>query len=124
MRFAALLLAAGLLGAASPSPAPTDTPSIALAQSRVDTMLRTGHADPAWFSQSFLDQIPASRVDEVIASVVKQLGAYQSVELKSDKFVAHFAALRACRSCRSIRASRIPASFAALPTKAARDPAP
>lgn len=78
-----------MLGAASPSPAVT--PSIALAQSRVDTMLRTGHADPSWFSQSFLDQIPASKVDEVIASLLKQLGPYQSVELTSDKFVAHFA---------------------------------
>jgi hypothetical protein len=54
-------------------------------------MLRTGHADPAWFSQSFLDQIPASKVDEVIASLLKQLGPYQSVELTTDKFVAHFA---------------------------------
>jgi beta-lactamase class A len=80
-----------LLGAASPAPSPAVTPSVALAQSRVDTMLRTGHADPAWFSQSFLDQIPASKVDEVIASLIKQLGAYQSVELTPDKFVAHFA---------------------------------
>jgi len=54
-------------------------------------MLRTGHADPAWFSQSFLDQVPASKVDDVIASLLKQLGAYQSVELKPEKFVAHFA---------------------------------
>ena len=54
-------------------------------------MLRTGHADPAWFSQSFLDQIPASKVDEVIASLLKQLGPYQSIELTPQKFVAHFA---------------------------------
>ena len=91
MRLLVLALAVGLVGAASPSPAPTVSPSIALAQSRIDTMLRTGHADPAWFSQAFLDQIPASKVDEVIASLLKQLGPYQSVELTADKFVAHFA---------------------------------
>src|SRR5579862_6614621 len=91
MRLAVLFLAAALLGVASPSPAPTVTPSIALAQSRIDTMLRTGHADAAWFAQSFLDQVPATKVDEVIASLVKQLGAYQSVELTPQKFVAHFA---------------------------------
>jgi beta-lactamase class A len=92
MRLPAIaLLAFSLLGAASPSPAPTVTPSIALAQSRLDTMLRTGHADPSWFSESFLEQIPASKVDEVIAELTKALGPYQSIELKPDRFVAHFA---------------------------------
>lgn len=90
-RLAALFLAAALLGAASPSPSPSVTPSIELAQSRIDAMLRAGHADPAWFSQIFLDQVAASRVDEVIASLVKQLGAYQSIERKKNAFVAHFA---------------------------------
>lgn len=85
------LLCLVLAGAASPAPSPTVTPSVELAQSRVDTMLRTGHADPAWFSQSFLDQIPASKVDEVIASLLKQLGRYQSIQLTPEKFVAHFA---------------------------------
>lgn len=54
-------------------------------------MLRTGHADPAWFSQSFLEQVPASKVDETIASLTAQLGAYQSLEFAKTKFVAHFA---------------------------------
>jgi len=85
------LLCLVLIGAASPAPSPAVTPSIELAQSRVETMLQTGHADPAWFSQSFLDQVPASKVDEVIASLVKQLGPYRSIELTPDKFVAHFA---------------------------------
>lgn len=89
MRATALFLAAVLLGAASPSP--SVTPSVELAESRIDAMLRTGHADPAWFSQVFLDQVPASRVDEVIASLVKQLGPYQSIERNPDTFVAHFA---------------------------------
>jgi beta-lactamase class A len=86
-----------LLGAApSPSPSasssssPAQPAGIELARSRVDTMLRTGHADPAWFSASFLAQIPASYVDQVIAGLTKRLGAYQSVEFTPEKFVAHF----------------------------------
>jgi D-alanyl-D-alanine-carboxypeptidase/D-alanyl-D-alanine-endopeptidase len=73
----------------SPSPS-ASSPAIQLARSRIDMMLRTGHADPSWFSASFLAQIPASRVDEVIASITKTLGAYQSVEFTPEKFIAHF----------------------------------
>jgi beta-lactamase class A len=74
-----------LLLGATPSPSPTE-----LARSRIDTMLRTGHADPAWFSQTFLTQIPASYVDQVIAGLTKRLGTYQSVEFAPEKFIAHF----------------------------------
>lgn len=85
--------------AASPAPSPTAAPAsaasmppaIALAQSRVDAMLRTGHADPDWFSASFLAQIPASYVDQVVAGLIKTLGAYQSVQYTPEKFIAHFA---------------------------------
>jgi hypothetical protein len=82
-------LALALFGA-SPAPSPSSSP-IELAQSRIDAMLRTGHADPAWFSASFLTEIPASKVDEVMASLIKTLGAYQRVEYTPEKFVAHFA---------------------------------
>lgn len=96
------LVAFVLLIAASPAPSPVPSASpaasssaqsaaIALAQNRLDTMLRTGHADPAWFSPAFLDQIPASKVDAVIAAVVAALGAYKSIELTPTRFVAHFA---------------------------------
>jgi beta-lactamase class A len=88
-----LLFVAGLvlvLIGASPAPSPSSSP-IELAQSRIDAMLRTDHADPAWFSASFLTEIPASKVDEVIASLIKTLGAYQRVEYTPEKFIAHFA---------------------------------
>jgi hypothetical protein len=79
----------------SPSPAPSASSSqaaaIEVARSRIDAMLRTGHADPAWFSANFLAQIPASKVDEVIAGLTGDLGAYQGVEFTPDKFIAHFA---------------------------------
>ena len=54
-------------------------------------MLRTGHSDAAWFSASFLAQIPATKVDEVIAQISGMLGDYRSLEFTPAKFVAHFA---------------------------------
>jgi beta-lactamase class A len=62
-----------------------------VARSRIDTMLRTGHSDPTWFSAAFLAQVPASKVDELIASLKSSLGEYQSVEFTPGKFIAHFA---------------------------------
>ena len=77
----------------SPSASPTSAPTAAiqLARQRLDAMLRTGHADPAWFSASFLAQIPASKVDEVIAGLTTMLGPYRNLEFTPAKFIAHFA---------------------------------
>jgi hypothetical protein len=81
----------------SPSPSPTSSPSPApttvfdFAKSRLDTMLRTGHADSTWFSATFLAQIPASKVDDIVAQLKDALGDYRSIELTPTKFVAHFA---------------------------------
>ena len=61
------------------------------ARTRIDTLLRTGHADPKWFSDSFLAQIPAAKIDEIITGLKAQLGEYQSVEFTPAKFIAHFA---------------------------------
>ncbi len=63
---------------------------IAIATDRLDTMLRTGHADPTWFADSFLAQVPASKVDEVITSLTPSLGKYERLEFTPDKFIAHF----------------------------------
>jgi hypothetical protein len=97
MRVIIAALSILLLLGATPSPSPTASApasgraaAIELAQTRIDTMLRTGHADPAWFSSSFLSQIPASQVDSVIASIVSSLGPYQSVEFATTRFIAHF----------------------------------
>ena len=81
---------------ASPAPAPTASPNTAmtaaieLARRRLDTMLRTGHADPSWFSASFLAQVPASKVDDAIAQVTAVLGPYRSIEFTPQRFIAHF----------------------------------
>jgi hypothetical protein len=80
----------------SPSPAPAVSPAalspgIELARSRIDTMLRTGHADASWFSASFLAQVSVSQVNVVLAGLTSALGAYQSVEYTPTNFIAHFA---------------------------------
>ena len=82
-------------GGTPPSPGPSVSPSplpsrAALERSRIDAMLRTGHADPAWFSASILAQLPASQVDDAIAQIAAALGAYQSLEYAAPNFVAHF----------------------------------
>lgn len=78
----------------SPSPEPMATSAqagaIALSHDLIDAMLRTGHADQAWFSQGFLAQVPATKVDQVIESVENTLGAYERVEFTPRAFVAHF----------------------------------
>ncbi len=85
-------LAIALLCTTAAVPTATPTPSaIDIARDRIDTMLRTGHADPAWFSATFLAQVPASQIDAVIASLLKTEGAYQLVEFTPAKFIARFA---------------------------------
>jgi hypothetical protein len=74
----------------SAAPAPAQS-AIDLSRSRIDTMLRTGHADASWFSAGFLTQISAAEVDAALAGLTATLGAYQSVELTPTKFIAHFA---------------------------------
>jgi hypothetical protein len=83
------ILGAALVGAAPPSSSPV-TSSVQIERTRLEAMLRSGHAEATWFSDSFLAQIPASKVDEVIAGITGALGAYRSLETGSGKFVAHF----------------------------------
>ena len=90
------LCAPAVAQSSSASPAPAVSPAalppgIELARSRIETMLRTGHADASWFSAGFLAQVSASQVDAVLAELTAALGAYQSVEYTPAKFIAHFA---------------------------------
>jgi hypothetical protein len=80
----------------TPAPAATATPStvaspLDIARSRIDTLLRTGHADPAWFSATFLADYPASKIDDIVTSLKGSLGEYRSLEFTPANFVAHFA---------------------------------
>lgn len=80
----------------SPSPAVSAVPSPAatnlseFARGRIDTMLRTGHADAAWFSGVFLAQVPASQIDAIIAQLKTALGAYKSIDGTRGDYTARF----------------------------------
>jgi hypothetical protein len=56
----------------------------------LDTMLRSGHADPSQFSPSFLRQMPVSAVDAAIRQLTSSLGAYRLVYFNGTNFVAVF----------------------------------
>ncbi|MBV8491393.1 MAG: hypothetical protein JO199_12780, partial [Candidatus Eremiobacteraeota bacterium] len=77
--------------APSPPVAPSQASAIEVARDRLDAMLRTGHADPTWFADSFLAQVPASKIDEIVASLTGALGTYERIEFAQTRFVAHFA---------------------------------
>ncbi|HEY2474671.1 MAG TPA: hypothetical protein VGI19_07690 [Candidatus Cybelea sp.] len=76
---------------ASTGPAGTQTSPTDVEKTRLEMMLRTGHADASWFSTGFLSQIPVTMVDDVIANVEGTLGSFQKVEYVKPKFVAYFA---------------------------------
>lgn len=84
----AAVLALALLAAsyASPAAAVQDT-----ARVRVDALLSAGHADPAWFSASFLLQVPVTQVDAILAQITKTLGTYQSLDGTRGDYTATFA---------------------------------
>ena len=42
-------------------------------------MLRSGHADAAWFSATFLAQISVAQIDSIIAGLKTNLGAYKGI---------------------------------------------
>ncbi len=53
-------------------------------------MLRSAHPDPAVFSASFLSQVPAARVDAIVAQLETILGAYRSIDGTGGDYTAHF----------------------------------
>jgi beta-lactamase class A len=74
----------------SPSPsAPASAPADA-ARALADSMLRTGRADPARFSASFLSQVSTAQVDAILAQIEKTLGEYRRIDGTAGKYTAHF----------------------------------
>jgi len=57
---------------------------------QVDTMLRSGRADAAPFSATFLAQVSAAQVDAILAQIKTSLGAYKSVDGTQGDYTAHF----------------------------------
>jgi beta-lactamase class A len=75
----------------SPVPSPVATLVSDPARMRLDVMLRTGHADPAWFSAIFLAQISAAQVDTIVSQFKTNLGEYQSINGAAGEYTARFA---------------------------------
>ena len=73
-------------GVAAPSPGAAE----AVARGRLDTMLKTGHAEADWFSDSFLARVPVSKVDEIVGQLTAILGAYQGIDGSHGDYTAHF----------------------------------
>jgi len=99
-RWLRVALASSLVGlgafapsnAQSPSPAASGSGALSeLARARVDSLLRSGHADPSWFAPDFLAQIPASQVDTIVAQLGVTLGTYQSIDGTQGDYTARFA---------------------------------
>jgi beta-lactamase class A len=84
----ALAPASAQTAAASPSASPSLSE---FARSRVDAMLSSGHADPSWFSTSFLSQITVAQIDAIVAQLKSSLGDYKSVDGSQGDYTAHFA---------------------------------
>jgi hypothetical protein len=82
--------------AASPSSVPSGAPKpeattlSEFVRARIDTMLRTGHADAAWFSASFLAQVPAAQIDTVLAQLKTSLGEYKGIDGTQGDYTARF----------------------------------
>jgi hypothetical protein len=72
--------------AASSAPRPAATTLSEFARARVDTTLRSGHADAAWFSS----QVPAAQVDAIVAQLKASLGEYKSIDGTQGDYTAHF----------------------------------
>lgn len=53
-------------------------------------MLRSGHADPNYFRLGLLAQIPAAKIDQILAQISSKLGPDKSVECTPQKLIAHF----------------------------------
>lgn len=57
----------------------------------VERALRSEHADPAWFTQGFLDQIPLAQFDALTAATRSAEGPFSHVESRAGVYYAVFA---------------------------------
>jgi beta-lactamase class A len=65
--------------------AQTLTPEAAL-----ERFFTAPEVDPAWFSQSFLDQVPAAQLEPLIGQLIADLGAFRSVEGEAGEYTVLF----------------------------------
>lgn len=86
-----VLTAGASAQASSPSSVPSASPALYhFARSRIDTMLKSGHADPSWFAASFLAKVPASPLDSILAQLTGAFGTYDGTDGAKGVFIARF----------------------------------
>ncbi len=81
----AFLVAVLLVIAAGPALAQPMTPEAAL-----DRLVRAEQADPAWFTDAFLAEVPTAEIDRIVGKMAADLGAFQGMEGDGRNFVLHY----------------------------------
>ncbi|HBB34343.1 MAG TPA: serine hydrolase [Cyanobacteria bacterium UBA8803] len=59
-------------------------------QAALERLFNTPQLQSDWFAPIFLDQIPLTQIQQVIAELQQDLGAYQRIELQGDRYLIIF----------------------------------
>jgi hypothetical protein len=59
-------------------------------QAALERVLRADHVSADWFAPSFLAQVPAAKIDEILAQMRSQEGAFQRVEVRDGSYYSVF----------------------------------
>ncbi len=59
-------------------------------QAALERVLRADHVSTEWFALSFLAQVPASKMDDILAQMRSQEGAFQRVEVRNGSYYSVF----------------------------------
>lgn len=85
-----LLLVLSPVGFSQPAPQ-TPGQSMQLSpQTALERVLTASPLQGQWFEPAFLNQVPLTQVQDLIASLQKQFGAYQRVQAEGDRFLVLF----------------------------------
>ncbi|MBV8152764.1 MAG: serine hydrolase, partial [Candidatus Eremiobacteraeota bacterium] len=96
-----IALSGGIVDAQTPSPSPaasasasataTSSPAADLGAQRIDELFTKPHVSPDIFAAVFLNQVSASKVEEIVSQLKAGLGEYKGVKKADDHYVATFA---------------------------------
>ena len=84
----ALFVIAGTAGSAAIANVPP-TVEMAGAPALITQLLEAPSAKAEWFTPAFLEQVPITQVNTVVAAVRQQFGAFRSVDGNGLDYVAH-----------------------------------
>jgi beta-lactamase class A len=75
----------------APKPAAPEEPRVATPEAALRRLLAADKAREAWFSPDFLAKVPVSKVDEILASLRAEAGAFEDVRADGPRFVLVYA---------------------------------